>query len=129
MTIEFDSRPFWKPRDLAAMLDVSPSQIYRLVEAGDLEHVKVGQRTVRVPAASVALYLGHSAPGTKSVREEADVETRARRFKERTGRTPADFIAAWRREEIEDTSEHNQDAMEALALREAGVGSSSMAIA
>lgn len=126
--MEFDSRPFWKPRDLASMLDVSSSQIYRLIATGDLDHVRVGERTVRVPAASVAAYLRLSAPGTPPAPEGADLETRQARFVERTGMTPAGFIDAWRRAEIPDSAEHNENAMEALALREAGVGSAAAAL-
>jgi excisionase family DNA binding protein len=129
--MEFDSRPFWKPRDLAKLLDVSSSQIYRLIEAGTLAHVKVGQRTVRVPAASVAEFLGVGEPavGPQADTEASDLDARAVLFAERTGRTPEDFIVAWRREAIPDTPEHSQDAMEALALREAGVGSRAIATA
>jgi excisionase family DNA binding protein len=129
--MEFDSRPFWKPRDLATLLDVSSSQIYRLIEAGTLEHVKVGQRTVRVPAASVAQLLGVEAPAVGPQTDTAgfDRDAHAALFTERTGRTPEEFIVAWRRDEIPDTPEHNQDAMEALALREAGVASRAVSTA
>ncbi|MET0602468.1 MAG: helix-turn-helix domain-containing protein [Baekduia sp.] len=128
--MEFDSRPFWKPRDLATLLDVSSSQIYRLIEAGTLEHVKVGQRTVRVPAASVAQLLGVDAPAIGPQTDAGfDLDARAASFTERTGRTPEEFIVAWRRDEIPDTPEHNHDAMEALALREARVASRAVSTA
>lgn len=35
--MEFDSRSYWKPRDLAALLDVSPSRVRQLIEDGELE--------------------------------------------------------------------------------------------
>jgi excisionase family DNA binding protein len=129
--MEFDSRPFWKPRDLAKLLDVSPSQIYRLIEDRTLDHVKVGQRTVRVPAASVAKVLGVGAPvvGPQAGTGASDLDQRVARFTERTGRTPEAFVLAWRHDEIPDTPEHTQNAMEALALREAGVGSPAAATA
>ena len=121
MRVELDSRPFWRPRDLAALLGVSPSQIYRLIESGALDHVTVGQRAIRVPAASVARWMGVD-PRSGGVCSDAEPELDrcASRFEARTGRSPASFIAAWRRDEIEDTPQHNEDAMEALAIGTAG---------
>lgn len=112
-----DARPYWKPRDLAHVLDMSASQIYRLIESGELASVRIGQRTVRVPAAAVAAFRGEAVP---EVHEES-AEERVRRFTERTGHTPEAFIDAWKREEIEDSAEHHEDAMEAMALWTVGV--------
>jgi hypothetical protein len=42
-----------------------------------------------------------------------------RDFEVRTGRTPAEFAAAWREGKIKDTPHNASDAIEALALHEA----------
>lgn len=122
--MEFDDRPFWKPRDLAALLAVSPSHIYRLIETGQLEHRKIGERTVRVPAAAAAELAGEAVPRTTPVATEAHVDLRDRhdRFVERTGYSPNAFVEAWRGGDIPDTPESSGDAMEALALREIMMG-------
>lgn len=119
--IEFDSRPYWKPRDLAVLLDVSPSHVYRLIEDGELEHRRIGERAIRIPARAVAALLGEEPPVTAPTNEgpPADLTERADRFAERTGRRPEEFVTAWRDGRVEDTPANAQDAIEALALRAA----------
>lgn len=121
MATEFDSRPYWKPRDLAALLDVSPSHVYRLIEDGELEHRRIGERAIRIPARAVAELLGEETPVTSPATDgtAADLAERADRFAKRTGKRPEDFVVAWRDGRIEDTADNVQDAIEALALREA----------
>ncbi|MEX1141927.1 MAG: helix-turn-helix domain-containing protein [Thermoleophilaceae bacterium] len=121
MTTEFDSRPYWKPRDLAALLDVSPSHVYRLIEDGELEHRRIGERAIRIPARAVAELLGEEVPVTSPTIDGpvADLAERADRFAERTGKRPEEFVVAWRDGRIEDTADNARDAIEALALREA----------
>ena len=82
VAIESDSRPYWKPRDLAALLDVSPSHVYRLIEDGELEHRRIGERAIRIPARAVAELLGEEAPVTSPTAEgpAADLTERADRF-------------------------------------------------
>jgi len=48
-----------------------------------------------------------------------DLDARTQDFQARTGRTPADFAAAWREGKIEDTPQNAREAIEAPALREA----------
>jgi hypothetical protein len=48
-----------------------------------------------------------------------DLDARTQEFQARTARTPAEFTAAWREGEVEDTPQNAGDAIEALALREA----------
>lgn len=121
MATVFDSRSYWKPRDLAALLDVSPSHVYRLIEDGELEHRRIGERAIRIPARAVAELIGEEAPVTSPAAEGsvADLAERAERFLERTGQRPEQFAAAWRQGRIEDTADNAREAIEALALREA----------
>jgi excisionase family DNA binding protein len=118
--MRFDRRPYWKPRDLAALLDLSPSYVYRLIEDGKLEHRRIGERAIRVPARAVAGLLGEEDPVTSPTAEgpAANLAEHADRFFERTGRRPEEFIAAWREGRIGDTAENACDAIEALALKE-----------
>lgn len=121
MATVFDSRPYWKPRDLAALLDVSPSHVYRLIEDGELAHRRIGERAIRIPARAVAQLLGEEVPVTSPSTSPpvADLAERADQFVQRTGKHPEEFVAAWRDGRIEDTADNARDAIEALALREA----------
>jgi excisionase family DNA binding protein len=126
MVPAFDSRPYWKPRDVAALLELSPSQVYRMIESGELEHRRIGARAIRIPAHAVAALLGVEAPTVAPVveshDERVDLRARTEHFIERTGRTPERFASAWREGRIDDTPDNARDAIEALALREARAG-------
>jgi excisionase family DNA binding protein len=118
--MDFDDRPFWRPKDLAELLQVSSSQIYRLIEDQQLRSVRVGERAVRVPGASVAAFLGASPAITdEELTGPASLAERIDRFAQQHGRTPEQFVQAWRTGEIGDTAQSTEIAIEALALREA----------
>lgn len=110
----FDDRSFWRPRDLALLLDVSPAHIYREIESGAIEHVKIGARTIRVPARAVAKLVGQEVPERKVL----DPQQRLEAFEARTGHTPDGFSQAWKDDAIRDTAEATRDLIEALALRD-----------
>ena len=49
---DHESRPkLWNVEDVAAFLRVRSKAVYRLVEAGDLPHLKIGRRVRFEPAA------------------------------------------------------------------------------
>lgn len=118
--MDFDDRPFWKPRDLAELLAVDRSTIYRMIDEGQLASVRVGQRTVRVPARAIAELLGVEEPvvGPSADQIDFDPDDRLRAFTERTGHTPQEHIEAWKSGAIEDNPENSADTVEALAIRE-----------
>lgn len=124
--MEFDGRPYWKPRDVAALLDVRVSRVCQLIEDGDLEHRLIGERAIRVPARAVAGLCGEEAPVVSPTIEgpAADLSECVDRFYERTGRRPKEFVAAWREGRIRDTAENARDTIEALALTSASVSRS-----
>lgn len=53
---------YLRVKDVAARFDVSPSTIYRAIEAGELEAVRIGG-TVRIAVAAVALYENRGESG------------------------------------------------------------------
>jgi hypothetical protein len=116
--MEFDGRPYWKPRDLAALLDVGLSRVHQLMEDGELEHCRIGECAIRIPARAVAGLRGEEAPVVSPTAEgpAADLAECVDLFFERTGRRPGEFVAAWREGRIGDTAENACDAIEALAL-------------
>lgn len=116
--MEFDSRPYWKPRDLAALLDVGLSRVQQLIEDGELEHRRIGECAIRIPARAVAGLRGEEAPVVSPTIDgpAADLAECVDLFVERTGRRPWEFVATWREGRIGDTAENACDAVEALAL-------------
>jgi hypothetical protein len=113
----FDGRPYWKPRDLAALLDVGLSRVQQLIEDGELEHRRIGECAIRIPARAVAGLRGEEAPGVSPTTEgPADLAECVDRFFERTSRHPEEFVDAWREGRIADTAENARYAIEALAL-------------
>jgi len=116
--MEFDGRPYWEPRDLAALLDVGLSRVHQLIEGGELEHCRIGECAIRIPARAVAGLRGEEAPVVSPTTEgpAADLAECVDLFFERTGRRPGEFVTAWRESRIGDTAENACDAIEALAL-------------
>lgn len=113
-----DDRPYWRPRDLATLLQTSPSHVYRLIERGEIEHRRIGARAIRIPASAVTALLTIEGTSTSELEEGGELARRAKRFEARTELTPEQFVQAWRRGAIKDTPDDARDAMEALALRE-----------
>lgn len=120
--MQFDRRPFWRPRDVASLLDCSAAHVYRLVESGALPHVRVGHRTIRIPGPDLAAFLGLDTPATPAPATERTGETlqaRSAAFLEQTGLSCDDWVAAWKQGTISDTAEHHDHLLTALELREA----------
>lgn len=84
--VDFDGRPYWKPRDFAALLDVSLSRVHQLVEDGELEHRRIGECAIRIPACAVAGLRGEKAPVVSPTAEgqAVDLAECVDRFLERT---------------------------------------------
>jgi excisionase family DNA binding protein len=57
------ARGYLKPRELAALLRVSPMTIYRLIRGGKLEAIRVG-RSYRIPESAARCYLTSGQPGS-----------------------------------------------------------------
>lgn len=109
-------KQYWKIRDFAEHFGLDRSTVYNKIERGEIRAIRIGKTALRIPTEEVQRILeGFVAP-----REQPqDLQARAQEFQDRTGRSPADFAAAWRAGEIEDTPRNASAAIEALALREA----------
>jgi excisionase family DNA binding protein len=112
---DFD-RQYWKIRDFAEHFGLDRSTVYNKIERGEIRAIRIGRTALRIPTEEVQRILeGFVAP-----REHPqDLRARAQDFQARTGRSPAEYAAAWREGEIEDTPQNARAAIEALALREA----------
>jgi excisionase family DNA binding protein len=65
--------PLLSVDDVARVLGVSESGIYRLVRAGDLPRVKVGSRTLFEPAA-IRVFIAHRRDTARSAATPSAVE-------------------------------------------------------
>src|ERR1700691_742205 len=112
---DFDKQ-YWKIKEFAEHFGLDRSTVYNQIERGEIRAIRVGKTALRIPTDEIMRILNSFA----TPREQPhDLDARVRQFQARTGRTPADFAAAWREGKIEDTPQNARDAIEALALREA----------
>jgi len=104
---------YWKIKDFVDHFNLDKSTVYNQIERGEIRAIRVGKTALRIPTDEVQRILDsfvepHELPH--------HLYRRVRDFEVRTGRTPADFAAAWREGKIEDTPHNASDAIEALAL-------------
>jgi excisionase family DNA binding protein len=125
--IFMDAKSYYlKPKVVAERLSLSDSQVYRLIEKGEIPSVRIGQGSVRVPAGALEAYIearttGKVEPKRVSLNQlpsdREELAEIANAFEERAGHDPFDFVLKWRAGEIEDTAENARRAIDALALR------------
>jgi excisionase family DNA binding protein len=56
------------PADVATQLRISTKTVYRLIDAAELNAIRVGYRTLRVPARSLASYRDRHAQANRATR-------------------------------------------------------------
>jgi excisionase family DNA binding protein len=109
-------------RDYAERFGFDESTVYKKIDRGEIEAIRIG-KSVRIPSSELERYLNPTATlkelGAPEDGEPTGLADRVAKFEEETGRSPKDYVAAWRTDEIEDTPENARLAIEALALRAA----------
>ncbi len=111
---DFD-RQYWKIKDFAEHFGLDKSTVYNQIERGEIRAIRVGKTALRIPTDEVRRILDSYVEARE---QPHDLDARTQEFQAHTGRTPADFAAAWRKGKIEDTPQNAHYAIEALALRE-----------
>ncbi len=109
-------KQYWKIKDFADHFGLDKSTVYNQIERGEIRAIRVGKTALRIPTDEVKRILDSFVEPHE---QPQDLDARVRELEVRTGRTPAEFAAAWREGKIEDTPQNARDAIEALALREA----------
>ncbi|MCA1704409.1 MAG: helix-turn-helix domain-containing protein [Actinobacteria bacterium] len=73
--MQVEGIPLYRARDVAAMVDVDVSTIYRAIRTGELNAYRVG-KLLRIPASAIDAYL-HKRPAasTTVVDQELAVES------------------------------------------------------
>jgi excisionase family DNA binding protein len=112
---DFD-RQYWKIKDFADHFGLDKSTVYKQIERGEIRAIRIGKTALRIPTDEVKRILDSFVEPSEHPHH---LYRQVRDFEVRTGRTPADFTAAWREGKIEDTPHNARDAIEALALHEA----------
>jgi hypothetical protein len=84
-----------------------------LMQDGSAEHV------LHREAPALSSFLRGLTYDPEPPVNEADIEDRRTDFAKTHGRTPDEWLQAWRRDEIEDTADNNMTAQHAWTLRKA----------
>jgi excisionase family DNA binding protein len=113
---------YLRVRDYAARFNLSESAVYKKIERGEINAIRIG-KTVRIPSSEMDRYLNPTRlledQGAPEDGEPHNLGDRVGRFEDETGRSPADYVQAWRSGDIDDTPENARLAIEAIALRAA----------
>ncbi len=95
--------------EVAERLQLTPDGVYKLIQRGKIEAVRLSERKTRVPEAALdryitelqsraSDYLSHFRIGTP--------ETLRAEFVKDAGISPEEWLTAWKRNEFEDTPEN-----------------------
>jgi excisionase family DNA binding protein len=125
------SGEYLKAREVAAMLSMDISAIYKLCDSKVIPSIRIGQKAVRIPRAALDAYLAKQAGEPRqgralleNARQHGDdplvaLERQAHDFSERAGCSVHEFVDRWRAKDIEDTPETADLLIDALSLRSA----------
>jgi excisionase family DNA binding protein len=132
---------YLKASEVARILDMDISGIYKMCAARVIPSIRVGTKSVRIPRAAFEAYLARQEQGynpeSRPLLDEARrvevagepidaIVFRNQRFHERTGYSSYEFAERWKAGDVEDTPENASLLIEALSIREAltsaGVG-------
>ena len=105
--------------EVAARLQMTPDGVYKLIQRGKLKAIRISERKTRIPPAALAEYEAATQAWVDRYLEESAalaVDNPEESFTAATGRTPETWLAAWKRDEIEDTAENMQLLAHAAAL-------------
>jgi len=103
-------------RDYARRFSLDESTVYKMIERGEIKAIRIDKKTLRIPSSELERYLKREPTEEP---EAASLEERVETFRKANGKAPGSFVDAWRSDEIEDTPENAEIAIEALALRTA----------
>lgn len=80
--VEFERKPFYSPREFAAIAGIDPSTVLDHIHAGKLYAVKVSDRIYRIPLGTVMTKLHPELVGEPRFRKSRNPEARARKYRE-----------------------------------------------
>ncbi len=114
---------YLKIAQVADRLGLSQSTVYKLCERKQLPSVRVTAKAIRVPSWVLDAYLkklnGEAFSPPPLRQERRDIEADAVDFEQRTSLSPEDWLASWKRDEIDDTRETMSLTIRCLGILEA----------
>lgn len=125
---------YLKASEVAEILNMDISGIYKMCAARVIPSIKVGEKAVRIPRAAFEAYLARQESGydpkSRPLLDEARkaevgrdpvgaIVFRNQSFYERTGYSSYEFAERWKAGDVEDTRENASLLIEALSIREA----------
>ena len=121
MTVLKTQKPYLTPAEVAAELDCGVRNVHKLISDGKLPFLKRSERKTLVPAPALVAYVerlnGTRRPLAERRRDLTRDEVVARFVAGASGRTPEEFVRAWKRDEIEDTAENRTLLVQALSVQ------------
>lgn len=98
-------------------LGMTPDGVYKLIQRGKLQAVRTSARKTRITRDALDQYVrGQQATLERFAVPVTDYDTLHQQFVERTGLTPEQWLARWKRDEIADTPENMTLVVRAVAL-------------
>ncbi len=95
--------------EVADKLHMTPDGVYKLIQRGKLEAVKLSERKTRIPEEAFNRYYENlQARADRYLAATPRITAAAARveFEATAGRSPEEWLAAWKRDEIEDSAEN-----------------------
>jgi excisionase family DNA binding protein len=105
---------------VAAELNMTPNGVYKLIQRGKLGAVRTAARKTRVPREVLDAFKAAQQAKVDAFLEQQPVgnpEQLRAQFEQRVGRSPEDFVAAWKADLVEDTAENMRLLVLAVGLR------------
>lgn len=108
--------------EVAEQLQMTTAGVYKLIQRGKLDAVRLSARKTRIPAASLARYTAATQAWVDrylASQPTGDLELLRSDFANETSLSPEDWVASWKRNELADTAENMQLLARAAALHKA----------
>ncbi len=106
--------------EVAQCLGMTPDGAYKLIQKGKIEAVRLSERKLRVPVAACDRYtveLQRRINRDFANHKLASADVLRRDFIAEVGPTPEAWLAAWKRDEIEETVENLEILVRATVAR------------
>lgn len=120
-----DVSPYLTVPEVARELRMSDDGVRKLIRKRKLKALRLSERKTMIPRAALAAYQRRIS-GQAEVRfqmpELGDPVELAQRFEQTTGYSPEAWLLAWKRDELEDSSENMELMVQASALLAALAG-------
>ena len=113
--------------EVADNLQMTPDGVYKLIQRGKLEAIRLSERKTRIPEDAFARYraqLEARADQFLAALPRMTAEQARTEFRTDTGQDPEAWLAAWKRDEFVDNPEHMGLLARASAIQAAEAGAS-----